>query len=143
MSKNFGAPNCSLKWAVSHSKNVKLWFRTVFYVSFNSVSNLIVILFNYFFVFLWALMWGLYLRVWWRFCEEEDFATSSWLSTCVIGYGRSTYWNLKSFWQARFCESFATQAKSWLTHETLCLISLVVSFHIPLPILYKPSLSIL
>ena len=35
-------------------------------------------------------------RVWWRICEDEDFATSSRLLTRETGHVRSTYWNLKS-----------------------------------------------
>ena len=35
---------------------VKLWFTIMFYVGFNSVSNFIIILFNYFPVFLWDLI---------------------------------------------------------------------------------------
>ena len=36
--------------------SVKLGFTTIFYVGFNSVSNFIVILFNFFPLFLWDLI---------------------------------------------------------------------------------------
>ena len=61
------------------------------------------------------------------------------LLTCETSYVRSTCWNL-SLWQAGFCESFATQAKSRVTCETLYLIIFSMSFLISLQILYKPSL---
>ena len=46
----------------------------------------------------------------------------------------------EKFFQAGFRESFTTQAKSRVTRETLHLIILFASFHIPLPILYKSLL---
>ena len=45
------------------------------------------------------------------------------LLTCETGHMRSTCWNLKSLWQARFCESFTTQAKLRVTRKTIYLIS--------------------
>ena len=62
------------------------------------------------------------------------------MPTRETSYMRSTYWNLKSIWQAGFHKSFATQAKLRVTRKTLCLIILVMSFCVPLPTLYKPSL---
>ena len=70
------------------------------------------------------------MRVWWRFCEDDDFVTSSRVPICEIGHVKSTCWNLKSLWQAGFRESFVTQAKSQVTHKTLCLFSYLYQYYI-------------
>ena len=82
---------------------------------------------------------------WWRFCKDEEFATNSRLACeCQLAkrprekLAHAGIWRV--FSKLDYTSHFATQAKSQVTHETPCLMILNVSFHIPLPILYKPSL---
>ena len=89
------------------------------------MSNLIVFLFNHFPVFFVEFNVRVVCGRLVKFYEEEEFATSSWLARkCqpMKGYMRSTCRNLKSlFARLDFASHFATQAKLWVTRETLYL----------------------
>ena len=82
---------------------------------------------------------------WWRFYKDEEFVTNSRLACeCQLAkrpcekLAHARIWRV--FSKLDYTSHFATQAKLQVTHETPCLMILNVSFHIPLPILYKPSL---
>ena len=66
--------------------------------------------------------------------------TGLWVPTCEKAMWEAHAGIWRVFVRLDFMSHFATQAKSQVTHETPCLMILNVSFHIPLPILYKPSL---
>ena len=69
-------------------------------------------------------------RVWWRICEDEDFASSSQLLTHETSHVRSTCWNLKNLWQALFreslCDSSQVMSDPWNSlpdYFLVCLFS--------------------
>ena len=66
--------------------------------------------------------------------------TGLWVPTCEKATWEAHAGIWRVFVRLDFTSHFATQAKSQVTHKTLCLMILSVSFHIPLQILYKPSL---
>ena len=81
-------------------------------------------------------------RVWWRICEDEDFATSLWLLTRETGHVRSTCWNLKSLWQTLFRESLhdlsqvvSDPRNSLIDYFLVCLFSFLyqhfINLHYP------------
>ena len=76
----------------------------------------------------------------WRSGFRDLLATDTQLLTRETRYMRSTCWNLKSPWHARFREWLVTQAKSRVTCETHFLLFFECDFSHSLPTLYIPSL---
>ena len=122
--------------AVQKKKNVKLWFTTMCFVGFNSVPNLIVILFNLLYpIFIVGFdCKGCVIE---RECEDS----SNWrlksfrryLATKhPVTHVTCTCWNVKS--QDRMettvsCEYLAGKAFLWDTRETFCFARLLILIH--------------
>ena len=103
------------------------------FVGFNSMSNLIVFLFNHFLVFLWDLMERLSVRVCWRFVKKVNL----WLACEWTTRERPCdQKHMLEFEQSHvkldFASYFATQTKSRVTCETHYLNFLMCVFLISL-----------
>ena len=117
---------------------VKLWFTTIFYVIFNSVSNLIVFLFNHFLVF----FVGFYIRA---LCES--LVKNLWISGFHDCWpAKHATWEAHAgIWRVLDMLDFASNSRLRLSREwpaklTACYF-LECDFSHSLPTLYKSLLS--
>ena len=86
----------------SHVKCVKCDLQLCFFVNFNSMSNLIVFMFNHFPVFIMRFNVRVVIESLINICEEGDFVIGSWLAhewQTAKGHVRSTCLYLKSLMQ--------------------------------------------